>query len=218
MQTTIGLFPKENGRFIDVIAKAAEEGLYDSILEPSEGRRNINRIPEAVSQNIGSIYEEIVTNGKDIDSLYGKSQRKHYNTHMWGEYYKRKEVNIVDNASEDEFVQTKAILSDTIMHSTAAEADRGNPLDDFENAEKLMDMQNVLKRMRELQKMFLYSERVDFRELLQNYFSEEPTAEGIEILETLIKDYKEKVKDTLGEYLIFRQDKLIPDKYKKTLF
>lgn len=218
MQTTIGLFPKENGRFIDVIAKAAEEGLYDEMLEPQHSKARLNHIPEALSQNIGSIFEEIVVGNKDIDNLLAKSQRKHYNSRMWGEYYKRKEVNIIESTSDDEFTQQKAILSDTIIHSIDTDAEKHDPLEDFVNVDKLADLDYTIKDMRNLQEYFLIHERVDFRDLLINYFSQEPNPEGIEVLDNLIADYKYKIKDTLGDYLTFRQDRLIPDKYKDTLF
>lgn len=219
MQTSIGLFPQRNKAFMQIVNNMADEGLYDSYFHDNQPSRK--HLTVTVAENIGTAYEQLLRHDncvtQDMEGIISLANKQSYNERTWGPNYKSREINIIDNASEDDFkAMSGGITTDKIQQQSTLVKEME---DIFEVADKVLDIEANLRSMRVLQDFFLVTERLDFRELLRNTFQETGVhQEGEERLLQLITDYRHKLKDTLVDYLYYRTNELIPDEYKESLF
>lgn len=146
--------------------------------------------------------------------------KEQYYSKIYGQPYKEKEVNILfeekDNDEWSETDKNAIFVSDVI----AKAQDQKETITDFESN---IEIEEALDEMRKLQEYFLLNERVDFKELLINYFNIEEKPEEIiqqsrKELEQLIQDNKNIMSDSFSNYLILRQQGRIPREYITTMF
>lgn len=146
--------------------------------------------------------------------------KSQYYNNLYGESYKKKEVNIIfEERDGDDWSakETGVIYADDIMRKAQ---DQKETVTDFESD---IEVQESLQEMRELHKHLLRTERVDFRELLINYFNiEQHPQEVIQQsqieLENLIAKQKEPISDVLSNYLLLRKDGRIPKEFLLCMF
>lgn len=146
--------------------------------------------------------------------------KEHYYNNLYGESYKSREVNIAfeERKDEDWNESDKYTISPAEVMSNVQNKD--DTTIDFNSD---IEVEESINEMNQLQEYFLINERVDFRELLINYFQMNTNPELVisqskEVLEELIDKHRNKVSDTLSHYLMLRQDGRIPEEYMSKLF
>lgn len=217
MMTGIGLFPKAPKQSVQILEMIYEEGFYDTYF--SETTDNVS-VPSNVKENLGTIYEEmLLKRNREFDGLNNESNKRNYGRRIWGERYKKEEVNIIDNASEDDFnsYKGKAISENKLSNQGFGNENDG---DLYEKIDLDLDVGANIKEMQCLQEFFIIHERVDFRELLINCFKDEENIH-MEAKHELIRlghEYKSKIKTILSDFLYYKENNLLPEQYKDTLF
>lgn len=218
MKTGIGLFPTRDTAFINILQVLVEEGLYDSYIndEANSIGKHKQILNRGVAEHIGTIYEELVLKKTELESILDNTNKKAYSEKLWGPVWKRKEVNIVDNASEDDFVPSSGVSGDKLVKN---ELDRQEKQDIYEELNKKIDLENNLKEMQKLQEFFIIKEAVDFRALLKEYLNEEiENKEAETVLFRLISEYKYKIGEVLADYLYYRKEGMLSDDLRERLF